>query len=133
MQLDTYTSPTLNGGSTVIECKNGVISGNGISKKNAGQLGQSVAWFGRRYPASTSVPIIIHTEQTLGQGASVVAGMHVIAPTNLEKLRNNLKNLAKQLVNPNVAENASEVAKRLEKFEFNADAFVNAFSVSIKA
>ena len=122
-----------NGSFLVIECKNGVISGNGISKKNAGQLGQSVAWFSRRYPASTSVPIIIHTEQTLGQGASVVAGMHVIAPTNLEKLRNNLKNLAKQLVNPNVAENASEVAKRLEKFEFNADAFVNAFSVSIKA
>ncbi len=29
----------------VIECKNGVAVGGGISKKDAGQLGQSVEWF----------------------------------------------------------------------------------------
>ena len=121
-----------NGLFLIIECKNGVTAGNGISKKDAGQLGQSVAWFSGRYPASTSVPIIIHNEHTLAQGASVVAGMRVIANTNLEKLRNNLRAFAKQLVNPDVAKNASEVAKRLGHFELNADAFVNAFSVTVK-
>ena len=122
-----------NGSFLVIECKNGVISGNGISKKDAGQLGQSVAWFNGRYPASTLVPIIIHDDHTLGQGASIVAGMRVITSSSLEKLRNNLQGFAKQLVNPDVSRNVSEVAKRLVQFELNADAFVNAFAVPVKA
>ena len=42
-----------NGSFLVIECKNGVTSGEGISKKDAGQLGQSLAWFTGRYPSST--------------------------------------------------------------------------------
>ena len=122
-----------NGSFLVVECKNGVASGNGISKKDAGQLGQSIAWFSGRYPASTPVPIIIHNDHTLGQGASVVAGMRVIASRHLEKLRNNLRGFAKQLVNPDVARSASEVAQRLAYFELNADAFVNAFSVPVRA
>lgn len=117
----------------VIECKSGVTSGSGISKKDAGQLGQSVAWFQGRYPASTSVPIIVHPERTLGPGASLVPGMRVIDQAGLEKLRKNLRAFAKQLVNPDVAANASEVAKRLAQFELNADAFVNAFSALVKA
>ena len=121
-----------NGSFLVIECKNGVVSGNGISKKDAGQLGQSVAWFNRRYPASTSVPIIIHSDRNLGQGASIVEGMRVISSSNLEKLRRNLRGFANQLVNPDVARSTSEVAKRLAQYELNADAFVNAFSVSVK-
>ena len=56
-----------NGSFLVIECKNGVTSGAGISKKDAGQLGQSVAWFSGRYPTVTSVPIIIHGDRSLGQ------------------------------------------------------------------
>jgi hypothetical protein len=59
-----------NGAFLVIECKNGGTSESGISKKDAGQLGQSVAWFGGRYPASTSVPIIVHRERTLGHSKS---------------------------------------------------------------
>ena len=117
----------------IIECKNGVTSGDGISKRDAGQLGQSVAWFKERYPASTSVAIIVHSASTLGQGASVVEGMRVIATRHLEKLRNNLRDFAKQLVNPDVASNASEVANRLVQCELNADAFVNAFSVRVRA
>lgn len=122
-----------NGEFLIIECKNGVTSDKGISKKDVGQLGQSVAWFGGRYPASASVPIIIHTEHTLGQGASVVPGMRVISAANLKKLRNNLRSFAKQLANPSVAGNGSEVAKRLGQFELNAVAFVNAFSVVPKS
>jgi hypothetical protein len=58
--------------------------------------------------------------------------MRVIDPAGLEKLRKNLRAFAKQLVNPDVATNASEVAKRLSQFELNADAFVNAFSAAVK-
>ena len=116
----------------IIECKNGVTSGNGISKKDAGQLGPSLAWFNERYPASTPIPIIIHNSHTLGKGASVVRGMRVITSSELEKLRSNLKSFAKQLVNPDVATNASEVAKRLGHFKLNGEAFVNAYSVAVK-
>lgn len=121
-----------NGSFLIIECKNGVTAGNGISKKDAGQLGQSTAWFSGRYPASTFVPIIVHTERTLGQGASLVPGMRVIDQVGLEKLRKNLRAFAKQIANPDVAVSASELAKRLGQFELNADAFVNAFSATIK-
>lgn len=115
----------------VIECKNGVTSAAGISKKDAGQLGQSVAWFAKRYPASTLVPIIVHKNRTLAQGASAVTGMRVVDPARLQKLRNNLRAFAQQLVDPDVASNATAVAQRLQQFGLNAGAFVNAFSVPV--
>lgn len=121
-----------NGTFLVIECKNGVTADDGISKKDAGQLGQSIEWFSKRYPASSSVPLMVHPERKLGQGASSVAGMRVIDPKGLEKLRDNLRAFAKQLTDPDVAANASKVAKRLAQFELNADAFVNAFSAKVK-
>lgn len=114
----------------VIECKNGVTSNDGISKKDAGQLGQSVAWFRARYLASTFVPIIIHPERKLGQGATSVPNMRVITSKVLEKLRNNLKAFAKQLTIPDIASSKSEVGKRLTQFELSADAFVNAFTTT---
>lgn len=116
----------------VVECKNGVTSGSGLSKKDAGQLGQSVAWFSARYPASTCIPMMVHPERTLGQGASGIEGMRIIDPKGLEKLRNNLRHFAKQLTNPDVASSASEVGKRLAAFELNADAFVSAFAGPVK-
>ena len=121
-----------NGSFLVIECKSGVTSEGGISKTDAGQLGQSDAWFKTRYPASTSVPIIIHKNRTLHQGASPVEGMRVIDSSKLEKLRNNLRNFAQQLFNSDVAKSASEVASRLRHFELNASAFVNAFSIPVR-
>jgi hypothetical protein len=116
----------------VIECKNGVVAGSGISKKDAGQLGQAIEWFGDRYPASSAIPIIIHPDRTLGLAASAVTDMRIVDVSRLEKLRKNLRAFAKQLVDPDVARSASEVAKRLAQFEFNADAFVSSFSTTAK-
>ena len=121
-----------NGSFLVIECKSGATSNSGISKRDAGQLGQAIDWFGSRYPASSSVPIMIHPKVTLGEGASAVPGMRVVTPKLLEKLRNNLREFAKQLGTPDVSGNASEIAKRLAQFELNGDGFVNAFSVAVK-
>lgn len=121
-----------NGDFLVIECKNGVTAGNGIAKKVAGQLGQSVAWFGKRYPASSCVAIIIHPERTLGAGASEVEEMRVIDPSALEKLRNNIRSFSKQLTNPDVSASASEIARRLAQFDLNAAAVVQAYTKSVK-
>ena len=75
---------------------------------------------------------MIHPERNLGPGASGVTGMRIIDPRGLEKLRENLRAFAKQLTDPDVASSTSEVAKRLAQFELNADAFVNAFSTTVK-
>lgn len=75
---------------------------------------------------------MIHPERALGQGASAVTGMRVIDPVGLEKLRNNLREFAKQLIDPDVAASSTEVAKRLAQFELNGDAFVNAFGKPLK-
>jgi hypothetical protein len=121
-----------NGSFLVIECKNGVTTNNGISKKDAGQLGQSVAWFTKKYPVSLAVPIIIHKERALGLGASLVSEMRVIDSVLLDKLRGKLRDFAKQLVDPDVMANASKIAARLRQFELNTEAFVSAFSVPVK-
>lgn len=121
-----------NGTFLVIECKNGVTSDGGISKKDVGQLGQSIEWFKQRYPLSAFVPIIIHPERKLGQGASNIPSMGVLDPTGLEKLRKNLRAFAKQLTDPDIASSATAVAKRLAQFELNTDVFVNAFCKSTK-
>ena len=122
-----------NGSFLVIECKNGVTAGDGIAKKDAGQLGQSMEWFSGRYPASPAVPVMIHPERKLGQAASSVNGMRVIDVKGLEKLRKNLKAFAQQLTDPDIASSATEVAKRLSQFELSADAFINAFSGTTKS
>lgn len=121
-----------NGSFLVIECKNGVIGGNGISKKDAGQLGQSVAWFDKRYPASSSVPIMLHPDRALQEGASAVRGMRIIDLSRLEKLRESLRSFAQELTSPNVASTTTEVAKRLAQYQLNGDALVDALSVPIK-
>lgn len=116
----------------VIECKNGVTSNEGISKKDAGQLGQSIEWFNKRYPASKCVPIMIHPDRKLGQAASGVSGMRIIDAKGLEKLRANLKAFANQLADPSVATSAANVSKRLAQFELSSDSFVNSFSAPPK-
>lgn len=121
-----------NGTFLVIECKNGVTADDGIAKKDAGQLGQSIEWFTGRYPASASTPVMIHPERRLGQGASGVNGMRVIDVKGLGKLRKNLKEFALQLTDSDIATSGSEVAKRLAQFELNAEAFINAFSGTVK-
>ena len=122
-----------NGAFLIIECKNGTTSGEGISKRDAGQLGQSVAWFGRRYPASASIPIIIHKDHTLGHGASDIVGMRVTTSSHLNKLRTNVRALAQQLMDPDVAASASAVAARLAHLELSVDTFVQAFTVPVTA
>ena len=121
-----------NGSFLVIECKNGVTSADGISKKDAGQLSQSMEWFSKRYMASAATPVIVHPERKLGQGASGVSGMRIVTRSGLEKLRANLQALAKQLTQPDTASSVSAVATRLAQFELSADAFVNAYSTTLK-
>ena len=58
--------------------------------------------------------------------------MRVTDNSGLEKIRNNLREFSKEMADPSVSSNASEIAKRLAQYKLNADAFVNAFSATIK-
>jgi hypothetical protein len=58
--------------------------------------------------------------------------MRVIEVDGLEKVRRNLRDFATQLIDPDVAFSATEVAKRLAQFELSVASFVNAFSKPLK-
>ena len=67
----------------VIEAKSGVTTET-ISKHDAGQLGQSMQWFGGRYPADqAAIPVMIHPSMKLHRLASQVAGMRVITQSRM--------------------------------------------------
>ena len=91
-----------------------------------------MSWFTKRYPASTASPVIIHPERTLGQAASSVQGMRVIDKNGLSKLTKNLRSFVRELASPDVSSNTTEIVKRLSQYELSADAFVNAFSTTVK-
>jgi replicative superfamily II helicase len=116
----------------VIECKNGVTATGGISKKDAGQLGQSMEWFSSKYSSSEAAPVIIHPEKRLGQGASSVSEMRVIDDKCLERLKAKLKAFSQEIANPEVASSAPEIAKRLAQYDLLAQSFINVFSVPVK-
>lgn len=115
----------------VIECKNGVQESNTISKRDAGQLGQSVEWFKAKYPTSESVPLIIHPTKKLGKGATAVTGMRILLPEDLRKLSDNLVKFSHSLRDPSVRMNPREVANRLQHFQLNSRSIINCYSSSI--
>ena len=116
----------------VIECKNNVRSENGISKNDVGQLGQSVRWFEENYPSSNCTPVMIHPENTLGDGASSVKNMKVVTREKLEKLRKNIRDFAQQIASLNVAKDVEKVSSVLVQFGLNGHAFINAYSIPVK-
>ena len=116
----------------IIECKNETSSKNRIFKDDARQLSLSVDWFKEKYPSSKFEPIIIHPNHHLDQKASPIDRMRVIDSELLEKIRRNLREFATQMENPDVAKNSSEVAKRLNQFNFIASNFVEHYSKPVK-
>ena len=62
----------------VIEAKTGATS-EFISKKDAGQLSQSMLWFGKHYsPSDVATPVMIHHSRKLFRDASPIPGMKVV-------------------------------------------------------
>ena len=117
-----------NGKYLVIECKNCATSDRGIPKKDAGQLGQSVAWFEKQYLNTECIPVIIHPKTILDQGASLVEGMRVMDIEKLEHLKKAIMNFALQIAYPSIFLNSTEVAERLKSLSLNAEKLVNTYT-----
>lgn len=72
----------------VIECKNGVTSGQGISRTDLGQLALSMEWFRGRYGQDANgVPVMIHPLARPAPDGICINGMRVIDRDKLEELR----------------------------------------------
>jgi hypothetical protein len=111
-----------------------VVWASGIAKKDAGQLGQSASWFegpGIRLP--NVFRSLFTPNACSGRALVSLTECALLIPLHWINSVKNLRAFAKQLANPDVAANASDVAKRLGQFEFNGDAFVKAFSAPVQA
>lgn len=115
----------------VIECKNNVTSDNGISKTDAGQLGQALTWFSAKYPAATGTPVMIHPHRNLGPGATAIAGMRVITEEELKKLRKSLDGFAKALSDPDTLNDIKKIKGLIDSYGFGSE-FVARYTKSSK-
>ena len=72
----------------IIECKNKKsVKADIISKKDTGQLSNSIGWFQENYEDSSGVPIIIHRANVLAKNAFVNEPFWVIQPNTLGNLK----------------------------------------------
>ncbi|WP_454151209.1 helicase C-terminal domain-containing protein [Microbacterium lacticum] len=75
----------------VIEAKSGAIS-EFIAKKDAGQLSQSMLWFGKHYaPSDSATPVMVHHSRRLFKDASAPVGMKVLDKRALGELINDVR------------------------------------------
>ena len=116
----------------VIECKNGATTQRGISKADVGQLGQSMAWFSRQYPADRAVPIIIHPLSKLGSGASAIENMRVITEEKLRRLREELNTFAKSLGESDTINSIREIHKLVNIHGFGPQEFLQRYTKKLK-
>lgn len=79
----------------IIECKNCVIANRGISRGEAEQLDTSIAWFEGKYEDCHNVAIMIHPSNKLMHDAFSTKPLFAIRVSELEKLKNNVKNFFK--------------------------------------
>ena len=105
----------------VIECKNNATSDNGISKTDAGQLGQAMTWFSAKYPAAAVTPIMVHPHRTFGDGATAVYGMRVMTEEELKKLRKALESFAKALSDPDTLNSMNKIKELIDAYGFGAE------------
>ena len=112
----------------VIECKSGVTTDRGVSKREVAQLGQSVEWFKKRYPHSSHVPIIIHPNRYLEPRATSLDGMRVIDRTCLNKLRMSLQDFTTRISNQGGYDDVSGVGRCVSQSKLNKSALVDTFT-----
>ena len=108
----------------VIEAKSGAIS-EFISKRDAGQLGEAMQWFGRKYPADqAATPVMIHKEKKLHGLATGPVGMRVINARGLGELKADVRALAEGLATNGWADLAN-VARLLDGHKLDATGLIS--------
>lgn len=74
-----------------ISCKNDVkLDRKFISKREAGQLSNEIAWFSQEYSEFTGIPIFIHPSSNLNEDAFLEHTAYVITPEKLKLFKDNM-------------------------------------------
>nr|WP_223159901.1 helicase C-terminal domain-containing protein [Leucobacter sp. cx-169] len=108
----------------VIEIKSGAVS-EFISKRDAGQLGEAMQWFGGKYPADqAATPVMIHRERKLHKTASGPSEMRVLNARGLGELTTDVRALAEGLAISGWSD-LSNVARLLNGHRLDAAGLVN--------
>jgi len=116
----------------VIECKNGVTSQNGISKKDLGQLQQSMTWFKGHYGGADATPVIIHPHSKAGPKASVPEGTRVMTPRGLKTFNKALCAFVRALASDESAvRNVERIAALLSEHHLQAEMILQHFTSDI--
>lgn len=98
----------------VIECKSGATSDK-IGKRDVAQLAHSMNWFRSRYGEdANAVPVMVHPASQLFKDATLIPGMQVLTPGNLQRLLVALRSYADGLASTTQWTNAADVQRLLE-------------------
>lgn len=82
----------------IISCKNMVdVNRQFISKSEAGQLGNDIAWFSQEYADCKGRLVLIHPKSVFNHDAHLDSKAYVITPTKLDQLRKNVQNFFQSL------------------------------------
>lgn len=104
----------------VIEAKTGAVS-KFIAKRDVGQLGQSIAWFSKRYDeAAVAVPVMVHSQTQLFKDATAPYGMRVLTPQNLGRLTTAVRSYSEALASLLVWNNPADIERLLEGHRLRA-------------
>jgi hypothetical protein len=112
----------------IVECKNGSVSTNGISKT---ELEQAMTWFHNRYgETEAGLPVIIHPLDYVGPQASAPEGLRIIDSKKLTLLSKTFVNFVKAIAAEAALANETKIKEALHTHKLAENLFLSTYSVS---
>lgn len=82
----------------IIECKSGVSTKRReISKREVGQMSNSIGWFKDNYEGCTGTPVMVHSTNILAEGAYATESFWTLLRSGLEMLKKNVTSFCNSL------------------------------------
>lgn len=110
----------------VIECKSKVsLHRKEISKKEAGQLSNTIGWFKANYRDSDGEHILIHPANMFAKGAYVAQNIWCLSPKHIDKLKENVKSFFTSMQNISFSDlSVNTIQAKLNEYNLDTNALV---------
>ncbi len=116
----------------VTELKTGSVTGT-IAKKYIDQLGGSVRWLAKHNPEVKALPVMLHPSRISDNEGTPPAGMRVVTPARLEKLKEAVTSYAAALASsPGRWGDEQAVAEQLAHHKLTGDRFFDAYAEAVR-
>lgn len=112
----------------VIECKNEATT-DFIKKEYCNQLSGSVNWFHENYSGSNFHPIMIHPASRIDNLASPVEHMRVMTEKEIDKIKNNVRELYNALCCGDNYMDVNKISELLKTYKLRNDNIVREYTV----